>query len=1103
MKKILLFVLCALATAGVSAQTKSVSTPPLPLTRLGDGFATVAPSNRPQLASQRKAAPKRTSGIVSTQPEGILHDGLTRSSLSLTTSLGKTTDNVKYDGKVCKWVEGTDGYVYIYDPIVAYHTDSWVQGEWGGRGANGDTIYVTGPQLLLSEDYYGYFTYNYYADRMQKSGSDWSANSSNHKTMFIWRNDSLIQPKQTNVGFGLVNESGEAHGLMDHYSTARPMTDKLVEPSAELLATARDMAMRSCYTYADTTWNSRIVKMIVDEANSTIYLQNINDACPEAWIKGTIEGDKVHFSNGQYLGIYENQQYYAYLSGVKTTRTWWDEGQYYYYYFDLTSDGITFTYDRATGTLSNDDGGFAIMPGATASYYIAYSLHPHIVPITGEAKAPVKPSFVKSYAYQFGDWMSGGMAPFLSMEFHLPSFSDDGTYLDSEKMSYVLYLDTMRYELQPDEYSTLSEAMTEVPYSFTDNYYFYSSGMTRAFYLFEDCDSLGVQSIYTDGDKKLCSPIAYFNMSDATAYTANKSDSYYDGSTLDWGTTPTGKRETYDVAKFMNPTTYKGQQVEGVRIRLYDANATIVKAWASKVVKTEKNGDLTLNQLADAEVVASTDETTGEITFTFSHPVVVPDGGLYVGYSFQIDDPDGYNTTPVSLLKNDVDGGFWCHTTRTYRHWRDLSYYGALNMDIILGNVPDNAARIGTVSTTPAQLGNEPKLTLSLINAGNGGVRSFEYTYEVNGQTSTQTCDMGSKPISSTIGDSADVTLSLPASLFTKGGAYPLTLTINKVNGEANGVSTQASAEILIYATLPHHRSVEEEYTGTWCGWCPRGLKALELMNEKHPDDFIAISYHNGDVMAINVTYPSTVDGYPKAWIDRTVTCDPYYGTSYSQLGIEKDWQSSLEEIAPADVSLEAALDATGKKVTVDAQVTFPISRDNARYKLEYVLLHDSLSGTSNDWLQKNYYSGSAVTDENLREFYEGSSAMDGLIFNDVIVATSRQSGGYHSLPTSVTEGTPISDSYTFTLSKVVNTSGNSLIQRVKYLRAVVLLIDSQTGRIVNANNAKLTFPTGIETVSTDDAFDATAPAYDISGRRVSPSYRGVVIQNNRKFIRR
>ena len=40
-----------------------------------------------------------------------------------------------------------------------------------------------------------------------------------------------------------------------------------------------------------------------------------------------------------------------------------------------------------------------------------------------------------------------------------------------------------------------------------------------------------------------------------------------------------------------------------------------------------------------------------------------------------------------------------------------------------------------------------------------------------------------------------------------------------------------------------------------------------------------------------------------------------------------------------------------------------------------------------------------------------------------------------------------------------------------------------------------------IKAVEVNRAFDPTLPAYNLAGQRVDKSYRGVVIQNGRKFI--
>ncbi len=1043
---------------------------------------------------KRQIAPRRAS-ILTEQPAGTLHDGLTRSSVSMTTNLGQTKDNVKFEGKVCKWVDGDDGYVYIYDPIVAFHTDAWMKGEWGGRGAQGDTIWLTGPQLMKEEDYYGYFTYSYYAQRLIYKSEAWSVNSRNKKTMFIWRNGQLIMPKTTNVGFGFVNESNEPFGLMDHSSIAVPMTDTPLSLSDELLAKKQEMVMRYCNNYVDTAWNCRRIQMIVDEPNKAIYLQNVCESCPEAWIKGDIEGEKVTFADGQYLGIYEEQQYYAYTRGLATETVWWEEGGQYYYNFNFGGP-LTFTYDRAKGTLSSDGSGLAIIPGRESSYYINYYLHPQIVPITNEAKAPVAPVFDPSYCYQFGDWNSGSMAPYLSVQFSLPTFSDDGTYLDSSKMSYAIYLDTMRYVLQPDEYSTITESIAELPYAFTDDYYIYVMGMAHALYLFEDCDSLGIQSIYTDGDTRLTSPISYYQMSKASAFTSRYGTAYYDNSATTWGTTPTGKKESYDVAKFLGTAADKGQKVEGVRIRLGKANVKNLHVWAATSLDQIENGAWTPDN--EGLAMETIDATTGDVEVTFATPVVVPDEGLYLGYSFDIDDPTGDNIKPIALLKTKTEGGFWCHTSRTYRHWRDLSYAGTIDMDAIKVDVPDNGATLGTVSADVALLGTDASLKVALVNAGNNGIRNIEYTYTVNGTTATEELNLGSKPVGSQLGDSAIVSITIPAATFASGGLYPLTLSITKVNGQANAMKAERSINVPVYAQLPHHRSVEEEYTGTWCGWCPRGLKALEMMNERHPDDFIALSYHNGDVMTISLDYPSSVGSFPMAWLDRIVNTDPYLGTSGKALGIEDDWKALLANVAPADVEVAATLSDDLSTVDVSASYTFAVTDTKSHYKAEYVLLHDSLHGTGSKWAQANYYSGYTNNDANLREFVNGPSRITGYYFNDVVIASCRQSaqgGAYRTLPTSVTESQPVEDSFTFKLSKVTNSDGNKLIQDVGKLRVVALLIDRKTGAIVNARQAQVAMPTGIEAPDAAELANGAPEAiYDLNGRRITSLRRGINI---------
>ena len=42
---------------------------------------------------------------------------------------------------------------------------------------------------------------------------------------------------------------------------------------------------------------------------------------------------------------------------------------------------------------------------------------------------------------------------------------------------------------------------------------------------------------------------------------------------------------------------------------------------------------------------------------------------------------------------------------------------------------------------------------------------------------------------------------------------------------------------------------VIEEGTGTWCGWCIRGIVAMDYMKKTYGDKFLGIAVHVNDVM--------------------------------------------------------------------------------------------------------------------------------------------------------------------------------------------------------------------------------------------------------------
>ena len=65
---------------------------------------------------------------------------------------------------------------------------------------------------------------------------------------------------------------------------------------------------------------------------------------------------------------------------------------------------------------------------------------------------------------------------------------------------------------------------------------------------------------------------------------------------------------------------------------------------------------------------------------------------------------------------------------------------------------------------------------------------------------------------------------------------------------------------------------VVEDFTGTWCGWCPRVSEAVRLLKQETSDP-IVVAIHNGDAMQFSqegaIRQAFNVTGFPTALINR------------------------------------------------------------------------------------------------------------------------------------------------------------------------------------------------------------------------------------------
>lgn len=221
-----------------------------------------------------------------------------------------------------------------------------------------------------------------------------------------------------------------------------------------------------------------------------VYVNGITEVLPEAWIKGTLDGDKVTFAANQYLGHYESS--YGSLD----------------LFFNPEAD-VVFGYDAEAGKLTA-----AEYVTFTGSYNYDEMSDVVITKVPEVAAVPATPTInqveIATYSY---------------MGATIPATSVDGEALAASKLYYMILVEKAKDQSEPfvlkaENYTPYEEDMTEIPYMFNDaeNYYIQAYGDVHYVYLLTDAEEidtwyrLGVKSIYYGGGEVNESEIAWYTI---------------------------------------------------------------------------------------------------------------------------------------------------------------------------------------------------------------------------------------------------------------------------------------------------------------------------------------------------------------------------------------------------------------------------------------------------------------------------------------------------------------------------------------------------------------------------------------------------------------
>ena len=560
--------------------------------------------------------------------------------------------------------------------------------------------------------------------------------------------------------------------------------------------------------------------------------------------------------------------------------------------------------------------------------------------------------------------------------------------------------------------------------------------------------------------------------------------------------------EVYDVAIYV-PATLAGKSIKNISFFLKDTTiVSNVKAWVSSTLPSSASQA----DLVSLDVPSLKAYTEGRTSVEVSGNCVIPSQGCYVGYSFTINDGSSLNGRYpiVADIGPGQAGGLYWKTSSIKTPWEDkaLAYNQNSSVGVTLSGSDflRNAAALSSAKFDEfVALKNQGAVFSTAI--ASQGINPIEtVTYEVKDLTTGNTITEKNLNLSSPVKAFGEQTLSftIPNSV-ADARQYQVTLT--KVNGVANECTGNVaiSGMVLTIETSAKRKVLEEEYTGTWCGYCPIGIVGMERCKKQYPDSWIGIAIHDVDNLTSYDFYDlyKNVSSYPSANLDRRESIYPLYATLYMDQLLQNPSEAALQ--------VSASWNETMDKINVTSSTTFQMDRSDAPYGVAYVLVGDGIDGGENCY-QSNYLSGYSYDDADLQAWANKGSKVKITYDHVGIAAKDILNGMDGSVKAPIVAGQAQQHSTTFDLTNGIKSSRDvEMIQDKSKLSVVAILINRNNGTIVNAEQTTISgYSTGIVPVETDEKV-TVVDIYSIDGKKLSQPRQGVNILklSNGKVIKK
>lgn len=422
---------------------------------------------------------------------------------------------------------------------------------------------------------------------------------------------------------------------------------------------------------------------------------------------------------------------------------------------------------------------------------------------------------------------------------------------------------------------------------------------------------------------------------------------------------------------------------------------------------------------------------------------------------------DSFKASPLNLLYVQTSESNMNLSTRIV----DLSAWAGKNVYIAFRNIANNKfllnidnVKISTLLANDIQaLGTNthlfynkdesPTFTLYMRNLSKNTLTSFKVNYSIdNGPAQSITESSGS------FGPYAQFQYLFTGVSFSVAGTHNMKIWINTPNNVAdeNPVNDTIKFTYHVSKSGVAKKTLIEEFTGSWCGYCPEGAFSLNNIIKQGGGKNIGIAVHGGTTSTssdrmifakgreIDTAYAS---GYPSFNANRYFFFEAgNTGISFSRTQLD-GYVSDLSLLnTPAAVSIKNfAYDTTTRKATFDFETVFNDNFSGDFRPVVYVV-EDSLKGSGSGWDQVNYYSDAAYPGVANNSPFPGDPDLDDLpspiqgwyhrhVLRDVVTPVIGDAG---VIPTTIVANTTYSKNYTVTLAAGVNPAQTHIVCAVQ-----------------------------------------------------------------------